>query len=152
MNDYKLEHIFSYSAALAPPEVVGPVAEGIRVNFYSTGGRITGPKLEGKVRPAGGDWLTVRTDGVALLDVRTTFETNDGALILVTYQGMADLGEDGHTRFLLGELPQTLSLRISPRFATMHPAYTWLNRLHCLGIGEYSAAANTASYDVYAVR
>jgi len=34
MIDYKLEHIFSYTGTLAPPEMIGPAPEGIRVNFY----------------------------------------------------------------------------------------------------------------------
>jgi hypothetical protein len=153
MNDYQLEHICSYTGRLAsPPEVIGPVPEGIRVNFYSAGGEITGPKVRGTLRSVGGDWVTVRKDGVASLDVRSTFETHDGALILVTYQGVVDFGEDGHDMFLRGELPPAVRLRTAPRFVTSHPAYAWLNRLFCLGIGEYRAASNEATYDVYAVR
>ena len=35
MFAYGLEHVCSYSAQLQnPPEVIGPVPEGIRVNFY----------------------------------------------------------------------------------------------------------------------
>ena len=35
MIDYQLEHICSYTATLAaPPEIIGPVPEGIRANFY----------------------------------------------------------------------------------------------------------------------
>jgi len=152
MIDYKLEHIFTVTGTLAPPEVIGPLAEGFRVNFYSSGGEITGPKLRGKVRAAGGDWVTVRKDGIGVLDVRTTYETHDGALILVTYHGTADLGEDGYEKFARGEMPEVVQLRISPRFFTTHPAYLWLNRLHCLGIGEYRAAKSAAVYDIYAVR
>jgi len=151
--DYKLEPIFSYTGKLASqPEVIGLVPEGIRVNFYSTGGEISGPRVNGKVRAVGGDWLTVRKDGVAVLDVRTTFETDNGALILVTYSGMIDFGENGYDQFLRGELPPEAEIRMSPRFATSHPDYLWLNRLHCLGIGRYTAAASSARYDVYAVR
>jgi hypothetical protein len=94
----------------------------------------------------------VRKDGVAYLDVRTTFETDDGALILVTYQGMVDFGEDGYDRFLRGEMPPIVKLRTSPRFVTRHLGYLWLNRLFCFGVGEYRAATNEATYDVYAVR
>ena len=153
MNDYKLEHICSYGGRLADaPEIIGPVPEGIRVNFFSAGGEVTGPRIRGKVRPVGGDWVTVRKDGVAYLDVRTTFETDDGALILVTYLGLADFGEDGYERFLRGEMPPVVKLRTSPRFVTSHSEYLWLNRLFCIGIGEYRAAENVAEHDVYAVR
>jgi hypothetical protein len=158
MNSYSLEHILTYTGTLAsPPEAIGPLPEGVRVNFYSTGGEFEGPgwngrPIRGRLRPVGGDWMTVRSDGVGLLDVRSTFETADGALILVVYQGTADLGADGYDRFLRGELPDVVELRTAPRFFTGHPDYQWLNRLHCLGIGEYDRASNRARYDVYAVR
>ncbi len=153
MIDYKLEHICSLTVTLAgQPEVIGPVAEGIRVNFYVTGGEVSGPKLRGKIRPVGGDWLTVRTDGVAVLDVRATMETEDGALIMTAYQGICDLGEDGYQRFLRQDLPSVISLRIAPRYWTAHPNYAWLNRLQCLGIGEGRLTKNEVVYDIYAVR
>lgn len=153
MFDYKLEHICSYTASLASPfEVIGPVPEGIKVNAYVTGGEVTGPKVRGKVRPVGADWLTIRRDGVGIVDVRATMETHDGALILVTYPGIIDFGEDGYDKFLRGELPPVLQIRTSPRFFTSHPNYLWLNRLLCLGVGQADLPASTVSYDVYAVR
>src|SRR5215210_8286475 len=88
--DYRLEHLFSYNAFLTT-EVIGPVAEGIRLNFYVTSGEISGPKLQGKLHPVGGDWFTLRTDGVGILDVRATFETQDEALLYVTYTDLGDL-------------------------------------------------------------
>lgn len=153
MIDYKLEHLFTFSATLVnPPEVIGPVPEGIRVNFYVSDGEITGPAVQGKIRPVGGDWVTLRRDGVALLDVRATLETRDGALILITYPGVIDLGPDGYDRFMRGELPAVAQIRTSPRLSTSHSDYIWLNRLHCVGVGEFESANNTATYDVYAVR
>ncbi len=122
------------------------------MNFYSSGGEFSGARIRGRIRAVGGDWVTVRKDGVALLNVRATFETHDGALILVTYHGMIDFGEDGHDKFLRRDLPLVAQIRTSPRFLTSHPDYAWLNRLHCLGIGEYCTAHNEAKYDVYAVR
>ncbi len=153
MLPYVLEHVCSYVGRLqTPPEVIGPVAEGIRVNFYSTGGEATGPMIRGTIRPVGGDWLTIRTDGIATLDVRTTIETDDGALIHVAYTGVGDLGEDGHQQFLQGHLPPRLALRAVPRFQTVHPKYQWLNRVQGLSIGEADLERFEARYDVYAVR
>jgi Protein of unknown function (DUF3237) len=63
MIEHRLEHIMSYTAKLSDPEVIGPVPEGIRVNIYVTGGEISGPKLSGKSRSVGADWLTIRRDG-----------------------------------------------------------------------------------------
>jgi Protein of unknown function (DUF3237) len=153
MLDYALEHVVSFvGQGGKPPELIGMLPEGVRINFSNTGGEFSGPKLRGKLRDFGGDWMTVRTDGVAQLDARVTFETEDGALILVTYSGTIDFGENGHAKFLKGELPATARIRTSPRFYTGHPTYTWLNRLHCVGIGEFRAATRTVSYEIYAVR
>jgi hypothetical protein len=153
MFAYSLEHICSYSAQLQnPPEVIGPVPEGIRVNFYVTSGEVTGPKIRGILRPVGGDWLTLRTDGIGLLDVRATIETHDHALISIAYTGVGDLGEDGYHKFLQGALPPRVPLRVVPRFQTTHPTYQWLNRLQCLNIGEADLERFEVRYDVYAVR
>ena len=152
MFDYEMEHIFSYNVTLDPPEVIGPVPEGIRANVYVTGGEVTGPKVHGKIKPVGGDWLTVRTDGVAVLDVRATFETREEALIYVSYTGVGDLGEDGYERFLRGESDSIVPLRVVPRFLTAHPDYLWLNRLQCLGIGQVNLESLEVAYDVYALR
>src|SRR6185503_14135752 len=82
MNEYSLEHVLSFTGiGEAAPEMIGAVPEGLRVNFYNAGGTVGGPRIRGKVRPVGGDWMTVRPDGVAVVDVRVTFETDDGALI-----------------------------------------------------------------------
>ena len=152
MIDYELEHICSYTADLAtPPEVIGPVAEGIRANFYVTAGEVTGPRIQGKFRPVGGDWLTVRRDGVAALDVRATIETTDGALILVTYQGVIDAGETGYDDFANGTISPVMPIRVTPRFTTSHQDYLWLNRLQCLGIGQTDLENSRVMYDVYAV-
>lgn len=153
MFDYEMEHIFSYNVSLNPPEVIGPVPEGIRTNFYVTGGEVTGPKIHAKIKPVGGDWLTLRTDGVVILDVRATFETKqDEALIYMSYTGVGDLGEDGYEKFLRGEMPDIVPLRVVPRFLTSHPSYLWLNRLQCLAIGQVNLESLEVAYDVYALR
>jgi Protein of unknown function (DUF3237) len=149
--DYKLEHLCSYNATLSP-EVIGPVADGLRVNYHVTGGTVTGPKLNGTVRPVGADWLVIRTDGVGILDVRATMETDDGALVYVTYNGVADLGENGYQDALNQTGPATIKIHAAPRCATAHPAYQWLNRAQCLLIGEFDAAAMEVRYDMSAVR
>jgi hypothetical protein len=153
MIEYRLEHIMSYTATLAEREVIGPLPEGLRVNVYVTGGEVTGPKVWGKIRPVGADWLTIRRDGVGILDVRGTMETTDGALIYVSYVGTMDLGENGYEESLQGKPPASgTPIRSSPRFHTSHPDYLWLNRLHCLGIGQAFRERSEVVYDVYAVR
>jgi Protein of unknown function (DUF3237) len=85
MFEYSLEHIFSFTVNISEPEVIGPVPEGLRINGYIAGGEVSGPRLSGKLRAVGGDWLTIRKDGVAIIDVRATIEVHDGALIGLSY-------------------------------------------------------------------
>lgn len=59
----------------------------------------------GKLRAVGADWLQLRRDGVANLDVRAMAETNDGALLYITYDGTIDLGENGYEDLLKGVMP-----------------------------------------------
>ena len=151
MYDYKMEHIFSYKATLSEPEVIGVTPEGLRLNIYVTGGDVEGPRLRGKLRPVGADWLTIREDGVAVLDVRATIETHDGALIYVTYGAVGELGEDGYQRFLDGNPPTHFPIRGAVRVITSHPDYLWLNRLQCVNIGEGNLVESYAAYDVYAL-
>jgi hypothetical protein len=150
---YHLEHLFSYRLAFhLPPEAIGPTPAGLRVNFHLAGGEFAGPRLHGRIRPVGTDWLTLRPDGVALLDLGTTYETNDGALIDAPFQGLLDLGENGYQDLLQGRLaPDGTPFRSTPRYLTAHPAYQWLNRLHCLGIGQVIPSRGEARCDVYAV-
>jgi Protein of unknown function (DUF3237) len=152
MLDYSLEHLFSYVASFEKPQMIGPLPEGIRATYYVTKGEVTGPKLRGRILPGGGNWHTVRTDGVGILDVRSTLESDDGALIYNAYTGVGDIGEDGYQKFLRGELPASVKIRVAPRFHTSHPEYLWLNRLQCLGIGEVDLQRSEVRGDVYAVR
>jgi hypothetical protein len=153
MFDYSLEHLFSYTATLSKaPERIGPVPEGIKANFYVTGGKVEGPKVNGKVLLVGGDWLTIRADGVGILDVRATMETHDGALIYTTYSGVMDLGKDGYQKVLKQEVPAIIHLQSAPRYFTAHPGYQWLNRSQCVGVGQADMANSEVSFDVYAIR
>ena len=152
MIEYKLEHIFSYNVTVTTPEVIGTVHNGIRLIFYLTGGTVNGPKLSGRIRPVGADWLIVRSDGIGTVDVRATIETDDEALIYVTYGGVLDLGENGYQNILEGKMPPSgTAIRTAPRFETAHPNYRWLNRLQCVGIGQAFVERNEVMYDVYGV-
>ena len=72
------------------------VPGGARANFINGDGvEVRGERVRGRMLGYGGDWMTVRADGVALLDVRNVIETVEGARILYTYSGIADLGELG---------------------------------------------------------
>jgi len=90
--------------------------------FPVTGGSFDGERLRGKVLAGGGDWVVKRADSVFELDLRVTLETDDGALIHMTFSGIRD---DANRYF-----------RTVPRFETAAPQYAFLNRLVAVGIGE----------------
>lgn len=151
MISHKVEHLFSYRSGIAAPDVVGPCPADVRFNFALTGGEVWGPRLTGKVKAGGGDFATLRTDGVIVLDVRGMLESHDGALIDIAYSGVIDLGPEGHANFLKGVMPTELKACAAPRLRVAHPAYQWLNRLQCYSIGEANLARQEITYDVYAL-
>ncbi len=74
----------------APVQHIGAGPHGARLTFPITGGSFDGDKLRGKVLPGGGDWVVKRADAVLELDLRITLETDDGALIHMTFEGIRD--------------------------------------------------------------
>lgn len=147
------ERLFTMDATLrAPPEVIGPVPEGVRANFHVTGGRFEGPRLHGVLRAVGQDAFLLRRDGMGLLEVLLTLETGDGALIEMRYDGVSDFGEDAYEGFLRGEIPREVSLHTFPRLRSAHPGYQWLQRLACVGVGRADLERSTVRYEVYALQ
>ncbi len=112
----------------APTQDVGAGPRGARVTFPITGGSFEGDRLRGKVLAGGDDWTLKRADGVVELDLRITLETEDGALVYMTFEGIRDDGAPGAPYF-----------RSSPRFETADPKYSFLNRLLAIGAGEIRA-------------
>lgn len=150
--EYSLEHVCSYTLILHPPEVIGPLAEGIRANFYFAGGEVHGPKLRGKFRPVGADFVTLRRDGIGILDIRGTIETHDGALIYEVGTGLAYGAEDAYERAIKRDPAPTTPLRAVVRLQTAHPEYVWVNRLQFVSIGELVRARSEVRADLYALR
>jgi hypothetical protein len=112
----------------ASTQNVGAGPRGTRLTFPIVGGSFEGARLRGKVLPGGGDWVLMRPDGILELDLRVTLETDDGALIHMTFEGIRDDGAKGAPYF-----------RTLPRFETADPKYAFLNRLLAVGAGEIGA-------------
>src|SRR5205809_5633966 len=103
-------------------EEIGSTPHGKLSIFPVTGGSFEGERLRGRVLAGGGDWVIALADGTIELDLRATLETDDGALIHLTFTGVRD---DANSYF-----------RTLPRFETASPKYAFLNRLLAVGIGE----------------
>jgi hypothetical protein len=109
----------------APTQEIGAGPHGTRVTFPIIGGSFEGERLRGRVLSGGDDWTVKRSDGVIELDLRVTLETEDAALIHMTFTGIRDDGAPGARYF-----------RTLPRFETAAPRYSFLNRLLAVGKGE----------------
>jgi len=122
----------------AAPQKLGAVPHGTRSFVPVTGGDFDGPRLRGKVLPGGGDWLLLRSDGVLELDLRITLETDDHALIAMTFQGLRHGPPDVIAALGRGEAvdPARYYFRTLPRFETSAEAYAFLNRIVAVGSGE----------------
>lgn len=110
------------------PQVVGLVS----------GGRFEGERLSGKVLPGGNDWQTVLADGTLLLDAKLPLQTDDGAMIILSFRGVRSVAPDVQARMDTGEPvdPSEYYFRIAAQFYTTAPAYEWLNRIVAVGAGQ----------------
>ena len=102
--------------------------------------------------PGGEHQTIVRADGIGILSVSVTVETHDHVAIAVRYTATIDFGEDWAVWLPLKEWPAALPVRSSIRLLSADPKYRWLNRLHCLGVGEARLPEYFYTYDMYAVR
>ena len=122
----------------APPQKIGAIPHGMRSIVPVTGGDFEGPRLRGKVMPGGGDWLLLRSDAVLELDLRITLETDDRALIHMSFQGLRHGPADVIAALGRGEVvdPATYYFRTVPRFETSAEKYAFLNRIITVSVGE----------------
>ena len=132
------EYLGTLRAETGTRTVVENGPQGTRTIVQVVGGSFEGPRLKASVQTPAGDWITNRADGSYRLDVRLTLKTDDGALILVTYNGIGQTTDAG------------ASLRIAPLFETGDSRYVWLTRLQAIGVGE--RVGTTVKYDIYALK
>ncbi len=102
------------------------------------GSNFEGERLSGKVLDGGSDWQSMRSDGSTLLDVRLNLETDDRALICMTYKGVRHGPGEVIVRLEKGEVvdPTSYYFRINPMFETASNKYGWLNGVVAVGIGH----------------
>ena len=101
-----------------------------------TGGSFSGARLQGTVHNGGADWIT-QVSGHSSLDVRITLETEDGAVIYMTYKGVVARGDTG------------LYWRVTPVFNTASEEYDWLN--HKVFVGKSKQIEGKVAYDIFEI-
>ena len=135
--EMRLEHLAEVEAYVGAPFPVGPGCWGTRMIFPVVGeGTVKGTRFNGKIHSFGADWGVLRADNNFELDVRIVIETDDGAFIHSFYSGIAAMTKKQAGQFLVGEVPEGLSLFTTPRFETGHEKYQWLTQVQVVGKGS----------------
>lgn len=147
----KLEFLLEYTATLKDGVDVGRGPYGTRTIYDVTGGTFEGPRLRGKLLPSGADWILVDDEGIGHLDVRATFETDDGALIFLQYTGILVFNEKLTAAIASGNETQFGDTYFvsQPRFETGDKRYSWLNGI--VAVAEGRSLPNAVAYRVYQV-
>jgi hypothetical protein len=143
--------IFTIYAELESITNLGRTPYGERRIIGILGGTVGGPKLSGRILPGGADWQIIRSDGAADIKARYTIETDAGARIMVTSEGLRHGPPEVIARLARGDKvdPADYYFRTVMRFETSDPKIDWLNRILALARGQREARA--VRLDVYEV-
>ena len=88
MAEIKTKPLMSLKLQVSGMQAIGAAPGGDRRVGLVAGGTFSGEALNGTVLPGGADWIITRPDGCMTLDVRLVLQTDDGALIGLTYRGL----------------------------------------------------------------
>jgi Protein of unknown function (DUF3237) len=141
VNAQKLEYEFLYKIELVleAPVDLGKIPIGKRVIYPVKGGTFEGPKLKGKVRAFGADWVLRLDSLTSKLDVKLLLETEDGQMISNVYNGIVRNNPNG-----------TAYWRTNPLFETSSAKYEWLNYILAVGVGSFRDGK--VVYEVFAIK
>ena len=99
---------------------------------------IDGERVKGTMKGhAAADWLRPSPEGYGTLDVKITYETDDGAVIHATYSG----------RFQF----DTMTVYAAPLFHTGDERYAWINRIQGVAKGTFQPDG-TLVYEMFELR
>src|SRR5689334_20262619 len=143
--------IFTIQAELGAIQQFGRTPYGERRVIDILGGTVSGPRLAGRILPGGADWQIIRSDGAADIKARYAIETETGALIMVTSEGLRHGPPDVMGRLTRGDNvdPRHYYFRTVMRFETAAPSVDWLNRI--LAIAKGQREPHAVRLDVYEV-
>lgn len=149
LADLDLEgHLLCHATVLLAtdaPIIIGQTPWQWRRISNIVGGRFSGSRLSGIIINSGADWALQGQlpDGtqVSHLDVRSVWQTDDGAMIFVTYNGRVSVSPDIWDRYrdlsTVNDLsPKQYYFRIVPLFQTEDQRYAWLNSIVAVGLGR----------------
>jgi len=151
MTELRSQYLGRLTIEVGQSHMVGATPRGrLRVDVFG-GGAFEGPRVKAKILSGGSDALVERNDRAMQPDVRLTLETDDGALIFVSYRGVRHGSPEAMAAIARGEIPDPSAyyLRNAPFFETAAPRYDWLNRIVAVGVGRRTPTQ--AIYEVHEI-
>ncbi|KAK0708646.1 hypothetical protein B0H67DRAFT_495573 [Lasiosphaeris hirsuta] len=119
-----LTYLYTVNITGGDPVVVGPGPRGLRIIAPILHGTFSGPRFgTGKVLPIGADWELIdannEPNGTLTVDVRQTFQLDDGAVIQVFESGSTQTDGTAHVRLT---------------YETGSAKHYWVNSIVAVGI------------------
>lgn len=147
----QLDLVCRLTVELDPIREMGAGRAGQRRIIPIVGGSVEGPRLRGRILNLGADWQTIFTGGLAELDTRYAFETEDGAVIEILNYGYRHGPKEVIAAVARGEEvdPASYYMRTHARLETGDARYEWVNRTLFLGVG--ARQQQSVAIDLYAV-
>jgi hypothetical protein len=137
----ELVHLARATIRIKEPIMIPGTPLGTRAIVEVLEASYEGERMRARLKgSAAADWLLVGPDGTASLDVRLTIETDDGALIYVSYRGRSDASEG------IGAAP----IYSTPLFETGDGRYAWLNKVQAVAKGVLEG--DVLTYEIHEVR
>jgi hypothetical protein len=128
----RLEPLITFDAEMRTTDI-GPTPTGHRMNMELQGETRADSRVGGEI--SGVDFLRLRSDGVAELDVFVTLETSAKEFVAVRASGLATLDDDGLASGFL-----------AVRFEAGEGDLSWLNR--AVGVASTTADMSKGSLSV----
>jgi muconolactone delta-isomerase len=148
----RLTPVYRLEATLGQPLDLGERPQGHRRIVPQTGGRFTGPEINGKLLPgASADWQIVMPDGTSFADIRYTLQTDAGDLLYVQSRGVRHGSAEVLARLARGEDVDASEyiFRTSTQIETAAPQLDWLNKGVFISVGGRQARG--VIYETYLV-
>ena len=124
LPELELRHAADFGIDLYQLRVMGDGRGGKRRIILIVGGRVIGPAFTGEILNVGADWQTIFGSGLAKIDARHAFETDNGAVIEIINFGYRHGPPEVLDRVAAGEDvdPGSYYMRTHARLETGHAA------------------------------
>ena len=107
--------------------------------------------LDARILAMGGEWSTLRSDGLIVAHTRCILTTAEDRPIFVHYAGACNVGDASYEALLEGDELGSAQLDIALRFHTSASGFCWLNRTPCFGTGERDYARATLNLALFSL-